>query len=516
MGYSVKYIIDKFGGIKKLATALNKDPATIYRWNYDKNKGGTGGVIPTSALASINEAAAALNIDLNHSEHTPITSTSTVHPHQFIHWFRNTAPYIHAHRGKTFVICFNGEAIEDSGFTDFIQDISLLHSLSIKLVLVHGIRPQLNKMLAEKKHNTHVIKHLRVTDKTTLKLAKQAVGSVRTDIEAQLSAGLALTSREGEKVRVSSGNVITAKPIGVIDGVDFQFTGEVRRVDIEDIRDRLDENNIVLVSPLGFSPTSEVFNLRCEEIATAIASNIEADKLILLTEGTDLIQGDDQVIRQLTTQQAEILANQSSKLSEMCDARLHLQEAISASKSGVHRVHLIDRKLNGGLLIELFTRHGSGTLISAQPFEDARAATVDDINGIIELIKPLEKHGLLKPRSPEVIELDINKFYIIKQDGLVTTCAALYSYPEAKIGELACVAVHPDYRTGERGEYLLQMIENKARNAGLTRIFVLTTQSSHWFLERGFKVAARSDLPAEKKAHYNESRRSQVLIKTLI
>jgi amino-acid N-acetyltransferase len=327
---------------------------------------------------------------------------------------------------------------------------------------------------------------------------------------------LALTSREGKNVRVASGNVITAKPLGVIDGVDFQYTGEVRRVDINGIQEPLNEESIVLVSPLGFSPTSEVFNLRCEEIATEIATNIKADKLILLTEGTDLIQGDHQLIRQLTTQQAEYLANQSRELSEMDDAALHLQEAISASKSGVHRVHLIDRHLNGGLLIELFTRYGAGTLISAQPFEDARPATVDDIHGILDLIKPLEQRGLLTPRSPETIELDINKFYVIKQDGLVTTCAALYPYPDTKFGELACVAVHPDYRTGERGEYLLKMIENKALSAGLTKIFVLTTQSSHWFIERGFKKGSPSDLPPEKREQYNDTRRSQVLIKTLL
>lgn len=506
MNYSVNTLIDQFGGIKKLAEALNKNPATIYRWNHAKEKGGSGGIVPATAIKRVKQAALERGIALTDS---PAENSSTL---QFIHWFRNTAPYIHAHRGKTFVICFNGEAVNSVDFNNLIQDIALLHSLGIKLVIVHGIRAQLDQQLSLAKHKTAVFKHLRVTDKKTLALAKQAAGSVRIDIEAKLTASLANSSLANKAVRISSGNVITAKPIGIIDGIDFQHTGEVRRVDAADISSRLSCEQVVLVSPLAYSPTGEVFNLRCEEIATAVASEISADKLILLTEGTDLIADNQQHIAQLTTQQAIALVNENANKG---DARLHLEEAIHASRSGVNRVHLINRQLNGGLLIELFTRQGSGTLISTQPFEDARPATISDVSGILKLIKPLEERGLLIPRSAESVELDINKFHVIEQDGLITTCAALYLYPESHIAELACVAVHPDYQNAERGEYLLSLIEKEARSKNILRLFVLTTQSSHWFIERGFTKAQLTDLPAEKSKQYSQARRSQVLIKTL-
>jgi len=508
------FIIEQFGGAKALAKAINKDPATVYRWTYAKNKGGTGGLIPSSALHKVRDAANSLNITIEQnpalSEQTP---NKLAKPEQFIHWFRNTAPYIHTHRGKTFVINISGEAVDDELFSTLIEDFTLLNSLGIRLILVHGIRPQLEKKLRREKHSSRVFQHLRVTDKTTLELAKEASGTVRTDIEARLSTSLANTPMAGAGIRVASGNFVTAKPLGIINGVDYQFTGEVRRVDADSIAKSLDSGQIILVSPLGYSPTGEVFNLRSEEIATAIATAITADKLILMTERTELLSADNQLIRQLTTEQAQtILESRENKLD---DAYLHLQEAIRASKLGVQRIHLINRKINGSLQLELFTRQGSGTLISVQPFEDARPATINDIHGIIELIRPLEKRGLLSYRATETLEVDINKFHVIEQDGLITTCAALYEYPSDNIGELACVAVHPNYRNGERGDYLLSMMESKAREKGLKRLFVLTTQSSHWFAEKGFKPAKLSDLPQQKQHSYNQTRRSSVLIKEL-
>lgn len=513
------FIIYKFGGVKALASAINKDPATIYRWTYPKSKGGTGGVIPTSAISKITEAAKLLDISLdNDSTQAQLSAqydtNAPLHSHQFVNWFRSTAPYIHAHRGKTFVISFNGEAVDDGQFSDLIEDFALLNSLGIKLILVHGIRPQLEKKLGASGQTSYVYQHLRVTDKETLELAKEAVGTVRTNIEAQLSSSLVNTPMAGAGISVASGNIIIAKPIGIIDGVDYQFTGEVRRVNSSFIAEKLASGHIILVSPLGYSPSGEVFNLRSEEVATAIATAIKADKLILMTERTELLTDKNQLIRQLTTEQAEAILESSDDHQD--DAYLHLQEAIRASKLGVKRIHLINRKINGGIQLELFTRQGAGTLISVKPFEDARQATIDDIYGIIELIRPLEERGLLTYRSPETIEKDISKFHIIAQEGLITTCAALYEYPQASMGELACVAVHPSYRTGERGDYLLKMIETKAIAKGLTKLFVLTTQSSHWFVERGFKLASIDELPDEKRTQYNYARRSSILIKNLI
>jgi len=510
------FIIQQFGGVKRLANAINKDPATVYRWTYPKSKNGTGGLVPSSALKSIYEAAKLLGIALDEAKELtslPLPTEELTHPHQFINWFRSTAPYIHAHRGKTFVINFSGEAVDDALFRSLIEDFALLNSLGIRLILVHGIRPQLEKKLIHNKHPSQVFQHLRVTDKPTLEMAKEASGTVRTNIEARLSTSLTNTPMSGSGIRVASGNFIVAKPLGIIDGVDYQFTGEVRRVDGETIANTLDSGHIILVSPLGYSPTGDVFNLRSEEIATAIATTIKADKLILMTERTELLTDKNKLIRQLTTEQAQTILDTTDDQQD--DTYLHLQEAIRASKLGVKRIHLINRKINGGLPLELFTRQGSGTLISIQPFEDARPANVNDIHGIIELIRPLEARGLLAYRSAETIEMDIEQFHVIEQDGLITTCAALYQYPHESMGELACVAVHPNYRTGERGEYLLSMIEKKARSAGLTQLFVLTTQSSHWFAEKGFQAATLNDLPKLKRDHYNQTRRSNVMIKKL-
>ncbi|MBL4743639.1 MAG: amino-acid N-acetyltransferase [Cycloclasticus sp.] len=508
------FIISQFGGVKPLASAINKDPATIYRWTYPKSKGGTGGLIPTSALHKISEAARNLHVDIQQVPSNLNSANEPLHSHQFINWFRNTAPYIHAHRGKTFVISFNGEAVEDSRFSTLVEDFALLNSLGIRLILVHGIRPQLEKKIREGQQQSYVFQHLRITDKVTLEMAKQATGSVRTDIEAKLSMSLANTPMAGASIRIASGNIITAKPLGIINGVDYQYTGEVRRVDHDAISNSLDNGQIVLVSPLGYSPTGDVFNLRSEEIATAIATEIKADKLILLTEHTELLSEEQELIRQLTTEQAQkLLATHSNKND---DSHLHLQEAIRASKQGVQRVHLINRKINGGLQLELFTRQGSGTLISIQPFEDARPARIDDIQGILELIRPLEQRGLLTYRATETIEMDIDKFHVIEQDGLITTCAALYEHPNEAMGELACVAVHPNYRSGERGEHLLSLIEKKARLAGLHELFVLTTQSSHWFAEKGFMPANINDLPKTRQENYNQTRRSSILIKSLV
>jgi amino-acid N-acetyltransferase len=511
MTNDAKLIIEKFGGINSLAAAINKNPATIYRWTYPKNKGGTNGLIPTASLSAIKDAAKRLNISLDTS--AAAHSIEPMHSHQFVHWFRNTAPYIHAHRGKTFVINFTGDAVEDPGFYNLISDFALLNGLGIRLILVHGIRPQLEAKLQSNNKQSNVYQHLRITDKSTLQLVKEATGAVRSNIEALLSSSLTKNNINKTTIRVASGNFITARPLGVIDGVDYQFTGEVRRVDSEAIAQNLDSGSIVLVSPLAYSPTGESFNLRSEEIATEISTALQADKLILMTEKTELVTGQNTLVKQLTTAQAEQLLNNSAHAEQ--DTDLHLQEAIRASKLGVKRIHLINRKINGGLQLELFTRQGAGTLISAQPFEDARLANINDIQGIIELIRPLEERGILTYRSAEAIEMDIDKFHVIDQDGLITTCAALFAYPEHAMGELACVAVHPEYRTGERGDYLLSLIENKALAMGLTHLFVLTTQSSHWFAEKGFLAASLEDLPQEKRDNYNQTRRSNVLIKKL-
>ncbi|MGH8547773.1 MAG: amino-acid N-acetyltransferase [Methylococcales bacterium] len=431
----------------------------------------------------------------------------------FVDWFRDAAPYIQAHRNRTFVIYFSGEAVADSYFARAIHDFAILNSLGIRLVLVHGIRPQIEQRLDSAGFESRYHKGIRITDPKSLQCVKEAAGTVRVEIEALLSMGLSNSPMAGEKIRVCTGNFVTAKPLGVRDGIDFCHTGEVRRVDSASIREKLDQNDIIVISPIGYSPTGEVFNLSAERLAVSIAIDLCADKLILFTESEMPIGAPDNPIRQLTTIEAKGLLSQAK---DLCDAtRRHLEQAIEACKSEVRRAHLIDRRSDGAIFRELFTRDGIGTLISSTPFEVMRTATLRDVAGILDLITPLENDGILVPRSREVLETEISCFTVIDRDGLIVGCAALYPFSQEGFGELACIALHREYRGQSRGTKLLEHLEKSARSQGLARIFVLTTQTAHWFLERGFALSDLSGLPPEKRDLYNDRRNSKVLIKTI-
>lgn len=431
----------------------------------------------------------------------------------FVDWFRDAAPYIEAHRNRTFVIYFSGEAVADSDFAHTIHDFSILNSLGIRLVLVHGIRPQIEQRLKSAGLESRYHQGIRITDPKSLECVKEAAGTVRVEIEALLSMGLSNSPVPGQKTRVCTGNFVTAKPLGVRDGIDFCHTGEVRRLDSASIREKLDQNNIIVISPIGYSPTGEIFNLSAESLAVSVAIDLLADKLILFTETEMPLGTRDNPIRQLTTIEAKGLLSQATNL---CDAsRRHLEQAIEACESEVRRSHLIDRRSDGAIFQELFTRDGIGTLVSSTPFEVMRSATLRDVAGILDLITPLEKSGVLVARSREVLETEISCFTVIDRDGLIVGCAALYPFSQEGLGELACIALHREYTGASRGTRLLEHIEKSARSLGLSRIFVLTTQTSHWFLERGFVPSDLSDLPRAKQDYYNYRRNSKVLIKTI-
>lgn len=429
----------------------------------------------------------------------------------FVDWFRQAGPYINAHRGKTFVISFGGEALLDVNFIHLINDFALLHSLGIKLVLVHGARPQIEERLQSAGLALHYVNGLRVTDEASLGCVREAVGSVRIRIEARLSMGLPNSPMHGARIRVASGNFVIARPLGVREGVDYCFTGEVRRIDTVALNTSLDKGAIALLSPLGYSYTGEVFNLSAEEVAIAAATALRADKLLLLSEGTDVMDDGGELIGQLAPSDVEHLLAGEHDLPS--DVVRHLEYALRACRTGVRRTHLLRRALDGALLLELFTRDGVGTLISTDVYEGMRQATIDDVGGILELIRPLEADGTLVRRSRELLEMEIDHFNLLERDGAIIGCAALYPFPEEHLGELACVAVHPAYRNTGRADALLQMIERQARKQGLNRLFVLTTRTAHWFRERGFEPAEITDLPVRKQAMYNFQRRSQVFIK---
>lgn len=414
-------------------------------------------------------------------------------------WFRTAAPYIHAHRGATFVIAFDGETIANKGFEPLLHDIAILNSLGIKLVLVYGARPQIEAQCAEQGVEVHYHRGLRITDDDSLKVAKAVIGKLRLDIESKLSFGLPHTPMADARIRCTSGNLVTARPAGIIDGVDLGHTGEVRRVDTDGINQQLTLGNIVLLPPLGYSLTGEMFNLSAEAIATAVAVALKADKLIFVGPSNQALP------RELTLAQAR----------QHLDEHPSIEASVKACEAGVQRVHLLDRDQDGALLQELFSRDGAGTLLSATSFETTRQATIDDVAGILELLQPLEANGTLVKRSRELLEREIEHFTVMERDGTVVACAALYNYPDNQMAELACLAVSAGYQSKGRGKQLLASIEQSALQAGVKAMYVLTTQTAHWFLEQGFKAADIADLPVEKQALYNYQRNSRVFRKQL-
>ena len=435
----------------------------------------------------------------------------------FIQWFRSASPYIHAHRGQTFVLSLHGEAIRDPGFAHLVHDIALLSSIGVRLVLVFGTRVQIETCLQERQVDIRYAEGLRITDDAALQCVKEAAGAVRVEIEALLSMGLPNSPMEGARIRVGSGNFVTAKPLGVRDGVDFCHTGEVRRVDAEAINARLANNEIVLVPPLGYSSTGEVFNLYADDLATAIAIALGASKLIFLLECGGVVDEAGRLIKQLTQIEAEKLLAKLKSRGERAEENpiRQLECAIEACAQGVTRTHLIERHVAGALLLELFSRDGVGTMVSAAPFDQMRTATVDDVGGILELIEPLERDGVLVRRSREKLEMEIDHFTVLVRDGAIIGCAALYPDKDTHVAELACLTVHSDYQNQGRGEALYASLERDAKGAGASRVFVLTTRAAHWFLERGFIPAEINDLPLARKRLYNYTRQAKVFIKQL-
>ncbi|MBH1970798.1 amino-acid N-acetyltransferase [Moraxellaceae bacterium AER2_44_116] len=435
---------------------------------------------------------------------------------QYVHWFRNSAPYINAHRGKTFVLMFGGEAVNHDNFRNIIHDIALLHSLGIHLVLVHGARPQIDENLIEYGLETPFHKGLRVTTRESLRCVLDAVGSIRLEVEALLSMGLANSPMYGARIDAVSGNFVTAKPYGVREGVDFQLTGEVRSIDTEAINKNLVNHHIVILGPTGYSTTGEVFNLLAEEVAVHAAMALKADKLILLGEKEGIADTDDRLLREMIPNEVDQYLRNKILDSEILR---HMDASREACRGGVRRVHIISYARDGALLQELFTRDGSGTLITQDPYEEIRTADIDDVVGLIELLRPLEEEGILVRRSRERLETEIHHFAVIERDGMIVGCAALYPLPKDDTGllsgEIACVAVHPNYRSGDRGSELLDYLEARARNKGIKKLFVLTTRTAHWFLEQGFAPVSVDDLPKERKALYNFQRNSQVFSKKL-
>ena len=432
---------------------------------------------------------------------------------RFVSWVRGAAPYIHAFRDKTFVVGFGGELMLGESAQSLAYDCNLLAALGIRLVLVHGARPQIDAELNRRGLTPRFHNGVRITDAAALECVKAAMGVTRIELEAQLSQGLPNTPMAGSYMRVTGGNFITARPIGVVDGIDYQYTGAVRKVIADEIAADLDQDNVVLISSLGVSPTGEVFNLPMEEVAVAVAVALRAEKLIYLCDAPGLFDSDGGLIDSITADEAERMLRSGEGMTE--DLDLYLPHALHAVRHGVAKAHLIDRDKDGGLLLEFFTQKGVGTLITREPLFVFREATVDDVAALVSLITPLEAEGILVRRSRELLEQEIERFTLVEHDGVLVGCAALYPFSEERSGEMACLAVTAEFRRSGLGEQLMARIERRARALGLARLFVLTTRTAHWFIERGFRESGVEALPSQKRELYNLQRRSKVFVKPL-
>lgn len=436
----------------------------------------------------------------------------TPQPEAFVRWFRQAAPYLHAFRGRTFVVAFGGEMVaERARFAHFIQDVNLLAALGIRLVLVHGARPQIEAELKAKGVRSRYAKGLRVTDAAALVAVKHAAGVLRVELEALLSQGLPNSPMAGAAIRVASGNYIAARPIGVVDGVDYQYTGLVRKVDAQAIARRLEAGEVVLVPHIGYSPTGEVFNLSWEDVAENVAVALRADKLLLFV---DRLPTDRKgtVLGELTARQAEALLKDAKLGAHTTRAIKH---ALAALAAGVGRAHLVSRRTWGAVPLELFTHSGVGTMITADPVQRLRDARLEDVGGILALIEPLEADGTLVKRGRERLEREIGNFLVIEHDGVIAGCAALYPFAGDKAAELACLAVAPEVRDAGHGERLLHACEARARALKIRKLFALTTRAEHWFIAQGFKPAEPAALPGERQALYNWKRGSKVFLKRI-
>ncbi|MBK9955936.1 MAG: amino-acid N-acetyltransferase [Rhodocyclaceae bacterium] len=439
-------------------------------------------------------------------------STAPVTDTRLVAWVRQAAPYIHAFRGKTFVIAFGGEVLRSDAAQALIHDIALLDSMGIRLVLVHGARPQIDAEMTSRGQTPRFHNGLRVTDSEALECVKRAMGVTRIEIEAMLSQGLPNTPLAGGFLRVTGGNFITARPVGVFDGVDFQWTCAVRKVVAEEIQADLAQENVVLITPIGASPTGEIFNLAWEEVAEAVATAVRADKLIYLGAAAGLADKKG-LVDALTVDEAQALLDRKAR--QAPDIERVLPGAVRACRAGVGRVHFLDYRTDGAMLMEFFTREGIGTVLTSAPLATLRDATLDDVGGILALIAPLEADGTLVRRGRERLEMEIGRFSVLDLDGIIVGCAALYPISNAKgepkTAELACLAVDAAYRRAGHGDQLRKHIEARAARLKIRRLFVLTTRTAHWFIERGFGEATVDALPAAKRDLYNLQRRSKVL-----
>lgn len=435
----------------------------------------------------------------------------------FVATLRSAGPYIHNHHGRTFVIAVPGEVCARDDTDRLLADITLLARLGVNIVLVHGARPQIETELALRGIESQFSGDNRITDADTMKAVLAAVGVLRMDIEARLATSVDATSAMARQpLKVIGGTWVAAQPVGVRDGVDHLLTGRVRKVDIAEIRYVLQGDRIALLSPVGYSPTGETFNLRNADVAEAVATGLGADKLIFIMEsepGSWRLREPVGDAGQMPLSHAQELLDAKSRSGELSpEDRNCVRAGLAAARNGVRRVHFLGTEGASPLLRELYTRDGCGLMVSADDdYEATREARIEDVQGILTLIRPLEEAGFLRARSREQIELDLKTFSVMVRDGMVIACYALVEFPDELAGEFSCVAVHSDYRARGLAAAMLRHARRRAVALGLKRLFVMTTQTPAWFIEHGFTPGTIADLPESRRSAYNPARNSLVL-----
>ena len=430
-------------------------------------------------------------------------------PDSSIHWLRLTSPYINTHRGKTFVIWFSGAMIDAAGFTTLVHDLTLLSHLGIKLVLVHGMRDQLDNALSSNRIESQYgvdpynAQRMRITTTESLPSVTAVTGDIRCRLESAFSTGLPNSPMSGAKISLVSGNLIVARPYGIRDGIDYQHTGEIRKLRVQKIRTLLDAEMVVVLSPIGYSPTGEMFNLLSEDVAMQAAIEIAADKLIYLHPDADCIDKNLHEISASEKYEQSQLVTDSQNSSSISSV---IERSKRACRHGVDRCHIVHANNADALLRELFTRDGSGLLINRGDYDSIRPADTNSVNGIMELIKPLMADGTLATRTEQDLEREIDNFFITEREGSVICCASLQHFGD--IAELGCLAVHPDFRASGKATEMLEHLVNVAQQKNCRQLFGLSTRTGDWFLENGF---IRGDISLLEQLQRTENSRGSKL-----
>jgi amino-acid N-acetyltransferase len=419
---------------------------------------------------------------------------------------RGILHYIPQFRERTFIIAVDGAIVTDENFANILLDIAVLRSLSIRVVLVHGAAAQIKALAEEQQITPSDIDGDGITDAATLKLALTAANRLTHEILEGLSAN---------DLRAASTNALVAHPLGILQGVDQLFTGKIDRVDTELLQTLLAHGIIPVIPPLGFDGEGRTYRVNSDGVAVAVAGALKAIKLIFITT-TDTLQHQGRGIRQILVAELEsLLAQQSPGFTpEMLSKAQH---AAAACRAGVQRVHLINGRVDEGLLAEVFSNEGVGTLVYADDYQQIRRALKKDVRSLLALIKRSVASDELVKRTRTSIEKSLADYYLFEIDKNPVGCVALHVHPELGKGELACLFVNPSHENQGIGRKLIQFVENKARELELRELIALSTQAFTYFQNKGgFTEGSPEDLPPGRREKYEQSRRrSKILVKKL-